>query len=157
MIIGGSSDLQNMGHSSLVASEAFLSETRKRQIGKNVFDWLKKPEIPKNQPSSIRAVYALREQFNEEEEKELLQFIFEELIRKSHNVQEVDLGFSLLKDISPKYEARKQNFDDIKTRVEAEPAGAVRQSLVKGIKSLRPDSVNQKNKSYWEWVDSLTE
>ncbi len=150
------SQLQDIAHASLIASEKFLSDTRKRQIVKHVFDWLKKPEVPKYQPASIKAVYALKSQFNDEEDKEFLQFIFEELIRKATSNQEVDLGFSLLVGISPKYETRKQNFDDIKTRVEAEPDGVVRQSLFKGLKTMRPESVNQKNKNYWEWVDSLS-
>jgi hypothetical protein len=148
--------LQDIAHNSLIASEKFLSEARKRQVVKHVFDWLKKPEVPKYQPASIRAVYALKSQFNEEEDKEFLQFIFEELIRKATNNQEIDLGFSLLVGISPKYEERKQNFDDIKIRIEAEPDGVVRQSLIKGLKTMRPESVNQKNKNYWEWVDSLS-
>ncbi len=147
--------LQDIANNSLIASEKFLSDTRKRQVVKHVFDWLKKPEVPKYQPASIRAIYALKSQFNDEEDKEFLQFIFEELIRKATNNQGIDLGFSLLVGISPKYEERKQNFDDIKTRIEAEPEGVIKQSLVNGIKTLRPENTNQKNKGYWEWVESI--
>ncbi len=147
--------LQDIGHTSLIASEKFLSDTRKRQVVQYVFDWLKKPEVPKYQPASIKAVYALKSQFNDEEDKEFLQFIFEELIRKATNNQGVDLGFSLLVGLSPKYEARKQNFDDIKARIEAEPEGVMKQSLIKGLKTMRHESINQKNKDYWEWVDTL--
>lgn len=147
--------LQEVAHNALIASEKFLSDPRKRQIVKHVFDWLKKPEVPKYQPSAIRAIYALKTQFNAEEEKEFLQFIFEELIRKATNSQEVDLGFGLLVGLSPKYEDRKQNFDDIRTRIETEPEGPIRLSLVKGVKSLAPGNTNSKNKSYWDWVGSV--
>lgn len=150
------SQIQDIAHKSLIASEKFLSTARKRQIAKNVFDWLKKPEVPKYQPASIKAVFALKAQFNNEEEKEFLQFTFEELIRKTNNVQDIDLGFSLLVGLLPKYEERKQNFDDIKTRIETEADAAIKQSLVKGIKTLRPEKTNQKNKSYWEWVDTIS-
>ena len=54
---------------------------------KHVFDWLKKPEVPKYQPASIRAIYALKSQFNDEEDKEFLQFIFEELIQRLQTIK----------------------------------------------------------------------
>jgi len=98
----------------------------------------------------------LRDQFNEEEEKEFLQFIFEELIRKASSAEQVDLGFSLLQGIAPKYEERKENFDDVKTRVGGEPDEKIKQALVKGLKSISSVSTNQHNKEYWEWVSSLS-
>ena len=151
------SQLQIVGHSSLTAADKLLSKDRKRALVKHVLDWLKRPDLPtKYQPAAIKTVYALRDQFNEEEEKEFLQFIFEELIRKASSAEQVDLGFSLLQGIAPKYEERKENFDDVKTRVGGEPDEKIKQALVKGLKSISSVSTNQHNKEYWEWVSSLS-
>jgi hypothetical protein len=150
---------QDLGHTTLITAEKekLISKPRKRQIAKGVFDWLKKPELPtKYQPSAIKSIYTFRDEFNDEEDKEFLQFIFEELIRKTNNTEHIDLGFSLLQGIAPKYEERKENFDDVKARIESEPEGALRQSLLKGLKSIRPEGTKKQNKAYWESVDLLS-
>ena len=123
-----------------------------------MFDWIKGAGVPnKYQPISLSVVYLLHDLFNEEEDKEFLQFIFEELIRKADSIEQVNFGFELLKGMKPKYEERKENFEDIKTRVESEGDENIKRSLISGLQTLQPEKLNQQNKDYWGWLDSLSE
>ena len=95
-------------------------------------------------------------QLNKEEQKEFQQFVFEELIRKGTSQETLELGFSLLEEMAPKYEDRKRNFDDIKERIESEQNETIKNTLITGLKKLKPTRTNKQNKDYWEWVDLLS-
>ncbi|GAH57321.1 unnamed protein product, partial [marine sediment metagenome] len=145
---------QQIGYEAL--SEARNIKTRRRSMLKEVFDWLRKPgTTDKYQLFSIRAIYLGYGDLNKEEQNEFLQFIFDELIRKATNEKQINLGFEILKQIKPKYEERKQNYDDIKELIEA---GKVEKNfkvtLIKGLFELKPDKTNANNKEYWDWVIS---
>jgi len=149
--------LQEVGFNAFSAATSHIGEARTRQLVKDVFDWLRRPDIAnKYQPYTIRGIYlGYKNQLNEEEQKEFQQFIFEELIRKGSNQETLELGFSLLKRIAPKYEDRKRNFDDIKERIESEQNETIKNVLVTGLRKLKPPRFNKQNRDYWEWVDLL--
>ena len=117
---------------------------------------MKKPETTtKYQPSTIRAVIAELEHLNEEEQKELVHFIFDEIVRKSGNPTQITDAFDILKTLKPKYEERKQNFDDVRTRVEVETDPNIRTALLNGL-ALLTEKHNQVNKDFWDWVKEQT-
>jgi hypothetical protein len=150
--------LQEVGFNGFSDAISHIGEARTRQLIKDVFDWVRSPEVAnKYQPFAIRGSYlGYKDQLNEEEQKEFQQFIFEELIRKGVNQEALELGFSLLEGIDPKYEDRRRNFDDIKERIESEENEAIKKALIAGLKKLRPARPNKHNKNYWEWVDLLS-
>ena len=150
--------LQTVGFNGLSDAKQHIGEGRLRQLTKDVFDWIRKPEVAnKYQPSTIRVIYLGYSLFNKEEQKELQQFLFEELIRKGLNQESIEFGFNLLKEIMPKYEDRKQNFNDIKTRIESEQDDTIKNTLIIRLKDLKPFRLNNQNRKYWEWVNSLKE
>jgi hypothetical protein len=150
--------LQEAGFSGFSDAISYIGEARTRQLVKDVFDWLRSPEVAnKYQPFAIRGSYfGYKKQLNEEEQKEFQQFVFEELIRKGTGQETLELGFSLLEEIAPKYEDRKRNFDDIKERVESEQNEIIKNTFIAGLKKLKPARTNKQNKEYWEWLDSLS-
>ena len=150
--------LQEIGFNGFSDAISHIGEARTRQLVKDVFDWLRSPEVAnKYQPYAIRGSYlGYRNQLNEEEQKEFQQFVFEEPIRKGTSQETLELGFSLLEEMAPKYEDRKRNFDDIKERIESEQNGIIKNTLITGLKKLKPTRANKQNKDYWEWVDLLS-
>ncbi len=147
---------QEVGFNALSDASKHIGEERKRQLSKDVFDWIRKPNITnKYQPYAIRTIYSGYSLFNDEEQKEFHQFLFDELIRKGSNQESIKLGFGILKEIKPKYEDRMQNFNDVKHRIETEQDGPIKTAIVVGLKDLKPQRVNKQNRQYWEWVDSL--
>lgn len=135
--------------------EATLSKELKRRIVKELFDWIKKQEVqPKYQPHTLTAIVSLAEELNEEEQKELVQFIFDELIRKSSDSAQITAVFDLIVLLKPKYEERQQNFDDIKSRIEKETNVDIKQSLLNGIRKLKPSKTTKENQEYWKWLST---
>ena len=147
---------QKVGLEAVGEANVHLAEPKKRMIAKDSLDWLKKPETTtKYQPSTIRAVIAELEHLNEEEQKELVHFIFDEIVRKSGNPTQITDAFDILKTLKPKYEERKQNFDDVRTRVEVETDPNIRTALLNGL-ALLTEKHNQVNKDFWDWVKEQT-
>jgi hypothetical protein len=146
--------LQQTGEEALGKAE-HISKELKRRIAKESFDWVKKPEIvPKYQMHSLRAIVSQAEQFNQEEQNELVHFLFDEVVRLSLKQAHITGAFELLKELKPKYEERKQNFDDIRARIEKEENLDVKKVLVEGLYGLKPSSTNKSNVDFWTWIDS---
>lgn len=146
--------LQQVGLEATGDANSHIAEPKKRAIAKDTFDWLKKPETTsKYQPHALRAVLSEADQLNDEEQKEFVHFVFDEIIRKSANPVHITEGFSILKEVKPKYEDRKQNYDDVRTRIEAETDQSIKNVLLAGLTLLTPDRTNQHNKDFWSWVD----
>lgn len=147
--------LQAAGLEAFAEGKEFLSGTHERRIAKEVFDWLSKPEVTnKYQQYAIKAVFSQYEQFNEEEKGLFLQFLFDELIRKGTDIEQISLGFELLRIIKPFYKDRKENFDDIRTRAEGEGVPEIKQALIGGLISLKPDV--KTNARFWKEVGALS-
>lgn len=145
--------LQQVGLEATGEANAHLAGPKRRMIAKDSFDWLKKPETTtKYQPSTLRAILSELSELNDEEQKELIHFIFDEIVRKSTNHTYVADGFDLLKSLKPKYEERKQNYDDVRSRIEVETDPNIKSSLIAGLILLSPDKPNQSNKDFWEWA-----
>ena len=150
--------LQETGFNGFSDAISHIGVPRTRQLVKDLFDWLRSPEVAnKYQPYAIRGSYlGYKNQLNKEEQKEFQQFVFEELIRKGRIQETLELGFSLLEDMALKYEDRKRNFDDIKERIESEQNDIIKNILIIGLKKLKPSRIDKQNKDYWKWVDLLS-
>ena len=139
-------------------SEAnFIEEQKQRQIIKDILDWLRNPGLEdKYQPFSIRAVAKkIRLLSRPEERSELIQFIFDEL-RKTDRVESINLGFEILslKELKLKYEERKENFDDLKLRIENEGNIEIKKIFISNLKKIKPMTTNKKNEEFWDWLDT---
>lgn len=151
------SSIQEVGLQGLSEASKHLAQPKLRQIVKDVFDWIRKPEIsPKYQPFSLRAILSEYDQFNNQEKAEFVQFIFEELIRKSGDINHINFGFEILEQLKPKYEDRTQNFDDIKLRIDGEQDSSIKGTLIAGLLKLKPSRVNTENRDFWTGMDEIT-
>lgn len=147
--------LQKVGYEATLEANAHIADQKRRMIAKDVFDWLKKPEVPRYQPFAFMALASEVDQLNDEEQKELIQFVFDEVIRKDNDTSHLGVAFDLLKSLNPKYEERKQNYDDVQAKIESEGNEDLKKSLVSGLASLSPERKNQNNKDFWSWVQNL--
>lgn len=148
--------VQEVGLQGLSEASKHLAQPKLRQIVKDVFDWVRRPEIsPKYQPFSLRAILSEYGQFNNQEKAELVQFIFEELIRKSSDINHMNFGFEILDQLNPKYEDRTQNFDDIRLRIDSEQDLNIKKVLIAGIIKLKPTRINTENKDFWIAIENI--
>lgn len=135
-----------------------IAKPLKRVIIKEVFDWLRKPEIlPKYQEATIKTILSGIEHLNDEEIKEFTHFLFDEIVRKSTNAHHIEDTLKIIQsmDPKPKYEERKENFEDIKTRIDSESDAQIKKSLIVGLLGLMPSRTNEKNKDFWQSIEDL--
>jgi hypothetical protein len=148
--------LQEVGLQGLSGASEYLGKPKIRQIAKDIFDWVRKPEIsPKYQPFALKAILSEYGKFNNQEKAEFAQFVFEELIRKPNEIIYIDFGFEILDKIKVKYEDREQNFDDIKLRIDNEGNMDIKNALVEGFGKLKPSITNLINKDFWDSIEVL--
>lgn len=150
-------DLQEIGYLGFKGAMEHIGEERKRTISKEVFDWLHKVDVTdKYQSYAIQSILiSYHDGFTDEEKKEFVHFIFDELIRKSTDINVIEFGFEVLKQIKPTYEDRKKNFDDIKVKIENTVDKNIKATLLEGLAKLKP-KISRKTKasaSYWEWLE----
>lgn len=146
--------IQQIGFNAL--NEAtFLGKERNRKLTKEVFDWLKEPEITdKYQPFSIKAINRGYQYLNNEEANNFKQFLFDDIIRLSRNHSAIDFAFTELTEIRPTFQDRKQNFEDIRSRYESETNDDIKKVLASGLKNLLP-SGQSTSKDFQKWLNSL--
>ena len=148
--------LQQLGSQALEQASTHISKDLKRRIAKEAVDWIKNPEVtPKYQAHAIRAIVSQTEQLNQEEQNELIHFLFDEIVRKASNQSHLAGAFEALQILKPKYEDRKQNFDDARARIEKEENQDIKKILIEGLYSLKPGKTNKEiNEDFWTWVQS---
>ena len=147
--------LQEIGLNAFQGAKKKLGDLRNRQIAKIVFDWLLRPDIAKYQPPAIRAVFSEYTQFNDEEEGAFIQYVFDEFLRKTTDLIQVQFGFELLNQIKPTYKERKQNFDDVLARIKTETDPAIRDALIGGLMNLKPDNLSPDEEEFWKEVEEV--
>jgi len=153
--------IQNIGFQAF-SSANFLTKDERRRVIKDIFDWLGSlsPQ-DKYQPFSIRTIaneINSSRKFTKEEKGDFLQLIFDE-IRRTNQLESVNSGFEILSldKLKPKYEERKENFSDLKSRIESETNLEIKKALVAGLKKIKPSVSNDQNKEFWKWVDKKIE
>lgn len=147
--------LQEVGFNAL-QDEKFLGKERSRKLTKEIFDWLKKPEVTdKFQPFSLSTVHSGYQYLNNEEKKEFTQFLFDSIIRSSTNPSAINFAFDKLAEIQPTFQDRRQNYEDVRLGYESENNDDIKRVIAGGLKKLIPNSKNKANKDFWEWVEAL--
>ena len=142
---------QQLGYSTLQGACTHISETSKREVARETVEWLRSLEPnTAGQSFTIKSV-ALNWNFLETPVKnDYIDFVFDKLIKRGVNVNNIRLGFEILFKIKPRYEDYSVYFDDVIVRVESESNDQIKAELKSGLLKLKPSKTNKKSKNYWE-------
>ena len=150
-------DPQKMGLN-ILQGATYLSQTQKRDIATEIVEWLStlQPDSA-YQPSSAQSLLIIWPVLTWVVKQKFLDFVFDKLIRRGINNQNIDLGFNILGRVEPKpkYEDYSAYFDDILNRAETEADTEIKSHLIRGLKSLEPKELNEQNKNFWQRVRQL--
>lgn len=152
-------DLQKAGFTAL-QDAIYLPATQKRDIARETVEWLRTLQ-PDNagQSGSAQSVLIYWGLLPQPLQGDFLDFIFDKLIKRGDNIENIGLGFEILRktEPKPKYEEKEHStyFDDILARAEAESNAEIKSELVEGLFSLKPDKVNRQNEDFWRKVEGL--
>jgi len=147
---------QKIGHTTL-ENAAYLSDTAKRDIAREVIEWLRslQPDSA-SKPDSIKSVLMSWDVLPPTPQSDFVDLIFEKLIKIWINVDNIKLGFETLSSIKLKYEEYSTYFDDVINKIEAEENAQIKSELITGLSKLRPKKTNRKNRGFLKKIDKLS-
>jgi hypothetical protein len=146
-------NIQSIGAQAISGVSKKLGKARLRIISKEVFDWLKDPNQleDKFQRISIEIVVTFWNEYNKTEKDQFIQFVFDELIRKRTDVDAIQFGFKILKELKIKYSNSNKNFDDLFAKFESETQD-VKKAIVEGLGNLEKSNSKDAN----EYMEKFT-
>jgi len=131
-----------------------FSETLKRNIALEVVEWLRSLQV--SDAGQIYAIKGVLIGWNVLElpvKKGYIDFVFDKLIRRGTNIDNIRLGFEILHNerIKPKYEEYPTYFDDVFARFESENDEQIKTEIKSGLLNpkLKPSKTNKKNRDFW--------
>lgn len=146
---------QQVGYGTL-KNATYLSATLKREIARETVEWLRSLQPPQsNQPDSLKSIFLNWTEIESPVKRDFLDFVFDKLIKRSVNINDISFGFEILSQIKPTYEDCSQYFDDVFARTETESDTQIKSKLVEGLNSLKPEKTTIRNKMFWVKMEKL--
>ena len=87
---------------------------------------------------------------------EYIDFVFDKIIKREVNIDNIKLGVEILSNIKPKYEDYSPLFDDALARAESEGDNQIKAEIYNGLLKLKPTRLNKKNRNFWEKLEKLS-
>jgi len=146
---------QQVGYGAL-KNASYLSESLKREIARETVERLRSltPEQAR-QPDSVSSILLYWDSLESPVKRDFLDFVFDKLIKRSADINDIIFGIEILSKTKPKYENYSLYFDDIFTRSEEESDTKVKSTLIEGLKNLKPQITNKRNEEFWTKVTNL--
>lgn len=152
-----SPDAQRMGLT-ILRGVAWLPDTQKRDIAIDTVEWLRslQPDAA-GQAASAQSVLVNWNILPDAVQRDFVDFVFDKLIRRGANADNVRLGFEILHGIEPgpRYDDSKYSsyFEDALSRVESEGDSQIKHELIEGLLLLKPAKLNARSRSFWNRVE----
>ena len=117
---------------------AYFSETLKRNIAREVVERLRSL-----QPSDAGQIYTVKsvliswDILESPVKKDYIDFIFDKLIKRGINLDNIRLGFEIFYEVEPKYKKYSTYFDDVFERLESEGNDQIKTEIKSGLLKLK--------------------
>lgn len=145
-------DQQEVGYTALQGATHF-SEPVKRDITRETIEWLRSLQ-PKDAGCTyiIKSVVINWDILESPVKENYIDFVFDKLIKRGIDIDNIRLGFEILFEIKTKYEDYSTYFDDVLDRTEKEEDAQIKVELKNGLLKLR---LNKRNRNFWGKVEKL--
>jgi len=149
---------QEIGYIAFEGARHF-SHSVKRDITREIVEWLR--SLQSSDAGQIYAVKSVLINWNILEmpvKKDYVDFVFDKLIKRGINIDNIRLGFEILNDnrINPKYEEYPTYFDDVFAKLESESNDQIKTEIKSGLLKLKPSETNKKNRDFWDKLEKLS-
>jgi hypothetical protein len=127
---------QEVGYNALLGAKQF-SAPLKREIARDIIEWLRTLDPAKaGQAYAINSVLINWKDLEPIVCGEYQDFVFDKLITKGANIDNIRLGFDILAKIKPKYKGSEKYFDNVLAKVSAEPDVKIKSELLDRLISI---------------------
>ncbi len=147
---------QKVGFDFLSGAE-FLSIERKREIGKEVLEYLRQPgkNLHEIHRFGLKAVASLYESLQDTLKHDLVYLLFDS-IRQEKSKSAIEVFFEVLKELSPKFSDFEKDYQDLLERLKNWPEGETRSLVLETLVEFKSKSPTKIEKEYWSEIESLS-
>ena len=140
----------------LLMNTEFLGEEKKREIGKEVLDWLRQPGKILNSAHhfALKAVSNLVAILQETPVKDFVYTLFD-LLKQDKDKQTLQSALELLGEIKPSYTDYEKDFKDLLARLKDWPENDNRVMVIDKIQALKSSGPKKEEKEFWSEFNSL--
>ncbi|MCG2760252.1 MAG: hypothetical protein L6407_03455 [Candidatus Delongbacteria bacterium] len=132
----------------------YLGRDRLRQMTTDIFDWIKNQTVANQYYIlPIKFIFNLQ-QLSKEELGHIPYYLFQ-ILRTSNDLPELEIASDMLNQLKPNYEEHQQIFNDLKNRIDPEGNLSIKNYLIAVLLKLKPSTLSEKNKEFWEQVEIL--
>ena len=156
LIMSQDSNQQEVGYRTLQNAEHF-SESLKRDISRSVVAWLYDL-----QPTNAAQIHAMNSVLlnlgiipNPVKDK-YVDFIFDKLLMKTANIENIQIGISVLSKVDPAFDKYPDYWEDLKERIKSETNIEMKNELKEELIKLKSDK-NKGKKKFWNEIESLSD
>ncbi|MDD2646817.1 MAG: P-loop NTPase fold protein [Patescibacteria group bacterium] len=147
---------QEAGFNFLRKSE-FLSEEKKREIAKEVLDWLRQPGkvLSSAHHFALKTISSLTEIMQETPVKDFVYTLFD-MLRQERDKNTLQTALGILDEVKPTYALYEKDFKDLLARLKDWPENENRTFVIERIKGLKTSAPKKEEKDFWKEFESLT-
>ena len=134
----------------------YFSESIKRSISRETIEWLRSLQpADAGQKYAVESITINWDILESPVKEHYLDFVFDKLIKRGVDIDNIRLGYKVLHKINPKYEDYSTYFDDVLNRTERDENDQIKVELRNGLLKLKPPRLNKQSRSFWEKAEKL--
>ena len=144
---------QEVGYLAYEGAKHF-SNSLKRDIIREIVEWLRSLQLDNaGQTYTIKSALIDWDILQSPVKKDYIDFVFDKLIKRGVNINNIQLGFEIFYKVKPKYEEYPTYFDDVFERLKSESNDQIKTEIKSGLLKLKPSETNKKNKDFWDKLE----
>jgi len=145
---------QEVGYLAYEGAKHF-SNSLKRDIIREIVEWLRSLQLDNaGQTYTIKSALIDWDILQSPVKKDYIDFVFDKLIKRGVNINNIQLGFEIFYKVKPKYEEYPTYFDDVFERLKSESNDQIKTEIKSGLLKLKPSETNKKNRDFWNKLDN---
>ncbi len=147
---------QEAGFNFLIKSD-FLGEEKKREIAKEILDWLRQPgkTLTSAHHFALKTVASLVGIMQETPVKDFVYTLFD-MLKQDRDKNSLQTALGLLDEIKPAFINYEKDFKDLLARLKDWPENENKTLVIERIQGLKTSSPKKEEKDFWKEVESLT-
>lgn len=131
----------------------YLPKSKRRAVTREIIDWLKSLDsINCSYQHSLKSVLLNWDTLPAPPQKDYIDIIFEQLIRRSSDINNIKFGMDILQQIKPTYTTYSEYFDDALERLRNEQSADIKREIKEGLLRMEPKTPDKNEESFWNHI-----
>lgn len=140
----------------LLTNTDSLSEEKRREIGREILDWLRQPgkALNSNHRFVLKSVASLVAIMQETPVSDFTYTLFD-MLKQDKDKATLEVSLEILDEVKPKYSKHEKDLKDLLDQLKEWPENENKILVIEKIKNLKSSNPNKEEKVFWKEIDSL--